>query len=204
MSRPAAGWVRLAWLAGIHGMTPRSVLVIVASWVVAAVLAVIGIPRVDPSLAFTPRPMETLGTVGLCVPASLHASLLRDQAPWLAAASPRSRARLRLAWLSVVVVAGSAGAAGWLVTLPRDVPAAHAFAFWILLLSLAVVSAVMVGHNLAVVLPAVLVAVSSRSALVPFEYNLIFNVSRTGALAVLATAALVAATAAYLWRGVRT
>jgi hypothetical protein len=64
-----------------------------------------------------------------------------------------------------------------------------------------VLSAVMVGHNLAVVLPAVLVAVSSRSALVPFQYNLVFNVGRTGALAVLATAALVAATAAYLWRG---
>jgi hypothetical protein len=204
VSRPAAGSVRLGWLAGIHGMTPRLVLVIAVNWLAAAGLAVIGIPRVDPSLALTPRPMETLGTVGLCLPASLHASLLRDQAPWLAAASPRSRAGLRLAWLAVVVAAGCAGAAGWLVTLPRDVPAGHAFAFWILLLSLSVLSAVMFGHNLAVVLPAVLVAVSSRSALVPFEYNLVFNVGRTGALAGLATAALVAASAAYLRRGVRT
>lgn len=203
MSRTAAGPVRLGWLAAVHGVTQRAVLGIVAGWVVAAALAVIGIPRVDPNLALTPRPMETLGTVGLCLPASLHASLLRDHAPWLAAASPRSRARLRLRWLSALVVAGCLGAAGWLLTLPRDVPAAHAFAFWILLLSLAVLSAVLVGHHLAVVLPAVFVAVSSRSALVPFEYNLVFNLSRTCALAVLAAATLVAATAAYLWRGVR-
>lgn len=200
MTRTAAGPVRLAT---VHGVTPRWGLLVAAGWVAAALLAVVGIPRVDPSLALTPRPMETLGTVGLCLPAGLHASLLRDQAPWLAAVSPRSRALLRLAWLVAVVLAGCVGAAGWLLTLPRDVPAGHAFALWVLLLGLAVLSAVGFGHHLAVVLPAVLVAVSSRSALIPFEHNLVFNVDRTGALAVLAAAALVAATVAYLWRGVR-
>lgn len=206
MSRPRDGpdgFVRFKSLAGVHGMTRRAVLLIAASWVAAAGLAVIGIPRVDPSLALTPRPMETLGTFGLCLPAALHAALLRDQAPWLAAASPRSRFGLRLAWLSVVILLGCAGAGAWLVTLPRDVPAAHAFAAWIVLLSLSILSAAVVGHNLAVVLPAVVVALSSRSALVPFDYNVIYNVNRTQDLAVLAAGALVVAAAAFLYRGVR-
>lgn len=184
-------------------MTRRSALLIVGSWVLAAGLALIGIPQVDPSLAPSPRPMETLGTFALCLPASLHAALLRDLAPWLAAVSPRSRSGLRLRWLSVVVLLGGAGGAAWLVILPRDVPTGHAFAVWTLLLSLSVGSAAVFGHNLAVVLPAVVVAVSSRGELIPFEYALIYNVDRTPALVVLAAGALLVATAILLWRGVR-
>ena len=190
-------------LAAVHGLTSRALLWVLAGWVVAAALASVGIPRVDPSLALTPRPMETLGTVGLCLPASLHAALLRDQAPWLAAVSPRSRVALRLAWLAVVLALGCAGAAVWLVTLPRAVPAGHAFAFWILVLGLSVLSAVVAGHNLAVLLPVVVVAVASRGALVPFEHNPVFNLDRTGELAAVAAGTLVVATAAFLRRGVR-
>lgn len=203
MNRVPAGAQPLWWLVRVHGLTLRNALIILVSWVVAAVLVVVGIPRVDPNLAYTPRPMETLGTVGLCLPACLHAWLLRDQAPWLAAVSPRPRWVVRLAWLCVVAAAGCAGAVGWLLALPRDVPAGHAFAFWLLLLSLSILSAVAAGHGLAIVLPLVLVAVSSFGDLVPFEYNMVYNVDRTDQLALFAGVTLLLAVLAFLRRGVQ-
>lgn len=108
-----------------------------------------------------------------------------------------------MAWLGVVTAASGAGAAGWLLALPRDIPAGHAFAFWLPLLGLSILSAVAAGHGLAIALPLVLVAVSSFGNLVPFRYNVVYHVDRTDELALFAAVTLLLAALVFIRRGVQ-
>lgn len=190
-------------MAMTNGLGLQVLLSVVGAWLVAALLARIGIPRVDPAGEALPRPLETLGAIAICLPASLHASLLKDGSAWLSVVSPRSPRRLRLAWLSVVVGFGSCGAAAWIVTLPIGVPRAHFFALWLLVMSFAVGSVVSIRHDLAVVLPFLLVVVFSLGVVIPFRYNVIYNVERTPDLLLAAGIALAAATMAFTQVGDR-
>lgn len=191
----------LRWTAITYGVNLRMVGAIVAGWLAAALLARVGLPRVNPTLQPVPRPLETLGTVMICLPASLHATLLRDHASWLTAVSPRSPARLRFRWLFIVVVAGFAFALAWSVTLPTGVPALNAFGLWVLVSSCAVAAVVFIRHDLAVILPLILIAAFSIGGRVPFDINVVYNVERTDTLLLCAAMALVAASISFVLNG---
>lgn len=185
--RLASSWgpvMRSEW--AVHGLHARAVLVLVGAWVLTALVARVGIPAVDPRIEHVPRPLETLGTIALALPASLHAAALRNQASWLLAVAPRSACRLRFAWVCSIIATGSVAALAWASTLPPDVPRLHVLAAWLLVLSAAIGSVIVLRHDLAVVLPLLLLAALSTSALVPFELNVIYNVELTGELMVCA------------------
>lgn len=188
-------------LARVHGVDLASLGVVAAAWIVAALLAHIGIPAVEQSLAPTPRPMETLGTAAVCLPACLLASLLRDQAAWLTTVSPRAPWALRTTWFVLTVAAGTPAALVWVIMLPDDVPRGHAFGLWVLLLSLAMLSVTVIGHDLAAVLPVAAVVVFSLGRLVPFDVNLVYNVGLTRDLALVGLVSFVSAAGAYALLG---
>lgn len=193
----------LGWMGEANGVVPRSLLTLVAAWVVVALLSRVGIPSVDPAITPTPRPLEMLGTAALCLPAGLSAGLLRDHLAWLTAVSPRGTRWLRLGWLLSVAVSATGLAVASTLLLPPDVPAVHALAIWLLDLGLAIVSVVVLGSDFGVVLPFVVTVVFSLGGLLPFHANLFYNVNLTYELLALAVATIVIATACYVVSGSR-
>ena len=187
---------RLALLARGHGATGRRVAALGAAWLLAAVLCRIGIPPVDPTYVPVPRPLETLGTLAVCLPASLHASLLRDASAWLTAASPRAGALARLPWLAVTSLGWAVGTAGWVLTLPGSVPRVHAAGVCALAYGLALCSVRLLSSDLATLLPALAVGVFTWGELVPFDENVVYNVAMTDKLWAWTLATLVLGCAA--------
>ncbi len=186
-----------------NGVMPRRLLTLVAAWVAVTLLSRVGIPSVDPTITPTLRPLEMLGTTALCLPAGLSAGLLRDHLAWLTAVSPRGARWLRLGWLLTVAVSATGLAVASTLLLPRDVPAVHVLAIWLLDLGLAIVSVVVVGSDFGVVLPFVVTVVFSLGGLLPFNANLFYNVNLTHELLALAVAILLMATAWYVVSGSR-
>lgn len=191
------------WFRTVYGVGPTTAIALLIGWLLAAGSTHIGIPSVNPTISPTPRPLETLGTLAICLPACLHASLLRDHAAWLTTASPRSPWKLRLAWLALVVMTGSLFAICWAVTLPANVPRLHVFAFWILVLSLAVLSVTAIGNDLALVFPVALVFIFTLGSVVPFKINVVYNIQRTSDLVACALTALLVSAYAFSVHGDR-
>lgn len=192
----------LCWMGGANGVMPSSLLTLVAAWVAVALLSRVGIPSVDPAITPTPRPLEMLGTAALCLPAGLSAGLLRDHLTWLTAVSPRGARWLRLGWLLTVAASATGLAVASTLLLPRDVPAVHALAIWLLDLGLAILSVVLIGSDFGVVLPFVATVVFSLG-LPPFSANLIYNVTLTHELLTLGVATLLTSTISYAAWGSR-
>ncbi len=193
----------LCWMGGANGVMPSSLLTLVAAWVAVALLSRVGIPSVDPAITPTPRPLEMLGTAALCLPAGLSAGLLRDHLAWLTGVSPRGARWLRLGWLLTVAVSATGLAVASTLLLPRDVPAVHALAIWLLDLGLAIVSVVVLGSDFGVVLPFVVTVVFSLGGLLPFSANLLYNVNLTDELLTLGVATLLTSTIWYAASGSR-
>jgi hypothetical protein len=196
-------WSPFIWVAESRGMTSRAIVTLAAAWLVAGVSARVGIPRVDRPHELIPRPMETFGTLAVCIPASLHATLLKDELSWLGAVSPRSLQGSRLAWLATTATFGCLAALIWVATLAPGVPHAHAFALWVLVFGCAVISVVVIRHDLAAVLPLVVTVVFTTPRLIPFDHNLIYNVRRTESLGASAIAVLIVSVVAYTMFGDR-
>ena len=81
--------------------------------------------------------------------------------------------------------------------LAPDVPRDHVLAVWVLVASAAVVSVVTLRHDLAVVLPMLVLAPLSTSTIIPFDYNAVYNVALTRQLDVVAALALIVASGSY-------
>lgn len=183
---------RLRLMAGAHDERASTVLVLIGAWVLTALLARLGIPGVDPTHLPVARPLETLGTFALCLPASLTAALLVDRCGWLTRTSADGPVRTRLLWLGLVLALTTPLVGGWLATLGAGVPAGHAWGTYVLLLGLAIASSTVVRGDLAIVLPLAVMVVATSGQL-PFSANVIFNVETTGLLWTVATTVLLTA-----------
>jgi hypothetical protein len=195
-------WLRLTNAA--HGATRLRWLALTVAWAVAVVLSHVGIPRVDPHLEVAQRPLESVGTIALCLPAALTVTLLADRLPWLTATSPRTPVGWRASWLVVVGAASSVGAMLWAAQLPLGVPTSHAAALWVLVLAAAVFAAVALGRELAIAGPLLVLAPFSAGFLVPFDANVVYNTTLTTTLQVAAAAGLMGSALAYGRWGART
>ncbi|MFN8099405.1 MAG: hypothetical protein U0Q21_14095 [Dermatophilaceae bacterium] len=175
---------------------------VLGSWLAVALLARVGIPHVDPSLEPTPRPLESLGTAALCLPAASVGLFLKDWAPWLASTSPRARICVRGGWLVLVVLTTCIPACAWFAMLPGQVPRGHALAVWCLLLGMGVLSCVVLSPDLAVVLPALTIMVFTNRV-TPFGANLLYNLDRTDATMSMALITVIVSIVAYVVFGSR-
>lgn len=193
----------LRWLSITYGVHLRVLLTLLAGWLLAVILVHVGIPAVNPRLDAVSRPFETLGTFAICLPASLHAALLHDSLSWLTVVSTRTAARLRLAWVACVIGSGYLGAAIWVHLLPADVPQTHALGVWSLALGGAVLSVVLIRHDLSAALPMAIIAIFSVGGLVPFSCNIVYNLELTRELSICAGWMLGLALIAFLCIGDR-
>lgn len=184
-------WRSMVLIADSHGVTPRTLVVVVIGWIVAAAAARVGLPPIDRGSELTSRPLETFGTLAVCIPASLHAALLGDGLPWLGAVSPRSLKGLRFVWIGTTATCACLPALIWAWTLDPRVPRVHALFVWILVYSCAVLSVAVIRVDLAAVLPLVVTVVFTTPRLVPFEDNVLYNDRMTGRLIVVAVVSLV-------------
>lgn len=185
-----------------HGFGFRFVCVLVA-WLAVLALTRVGIPAVNPRLDVADRPLETLGTVALAAPAALQAAMLNNTPSWLAATSPRSPSALRGYWLLFILAVSCAFSGLWVLTLPSSVPQTHAFAVWSLTLGSAMLSGTLLRFDLGAVIPLLMLATFSLGGLVPFEANLLFNVTLTRETGWTAALVLIAAAGAYVALGDR-
>lgn len=172
-------------------------MILAIGWIVAVVAARVGLPPIERHQELTPRPLETFGTLAICIPASLHAAMLKDDLRWLASVSPRSQAGSRLAWLATTTTFGCLAALIWTATLDPRVPRDHAFSVWILVFGSAVVSVTVIRHDLAAVLPLVVTVLFTTPRLIPFDHNVLYNDRRTDLLTVWAMAVVVLGSLAY-------
>lgn len=191
----------LAWLGAAHGLHIRVVAGLAIAWLVTGALARVGIPAVDPRLGVSARPLETFGTLAVCLPAALHAALLKNSLPWLTATSPRSPVQLRALWAAAMILVASVSGSVWVATLPAGVPRAHAFSLWLLIFGSAIVSVVLLRSDLAAVAPLVLIAAFTVRGLVPFSANAPYNVTLTAWLAGAAGLTLLGGAVAYAVKG---
>ena len=198
---PLLTWLRL--MGSVHEVGVGTVAAVLTAWLAAIGLCRVGIPHVNPDITPVARPMETLGTLALCLPATVGAVFLKDCAPWLRLASPRDSRLLRAGWLASVLALVSLPLAGWIVLSPRDVPRTHALALWVLLLGLSTLSSVISSPDLAAVLPVLTVVVFSVSRVVPFDANLVYNVELTDSAITAAVFVLILGCAAFVLRGIR-
>lgn len=189
------------WLADAHGVTPGQLGLVGAGWMVAVAAARLGIPRVDPALEATARPLETLGFVAVLLPASLLAGMLADEAPWLTLTAGRDARGLRLRWGMVLAASALVMGLAWAATLPASVPRVHSLAAWLLVVGLATWSSVLVRADLAIVVPALVVVPLSVGRLVPFDVNILYNVDLAGPAVWAAVAAFGSGLTGYVLLG---
>ena len=193
----------MIWIAEAHVVTARAIIILAIGWVAAAVAARVGLPPIDRHHELTPRPLETFGTLAICIPASLHAVLLRDALVWLGAVSPRSLKGFRLVWIGTTTMYACLPALIWAATLDPRVPRVHAFFVWLLVYSCAIVSVTLIRHDLAAVLPLLVTVVFTTPRLVPFDHNLLYNDQLADRLTVCAVAALALSVLTYTALGDR-
>lgn len=174
MTSPSRSPVRLVLAA--HSVDLTWVLHLAASWVVVVVGTQIGIPAVDPRLEATTRPMEVLGVAALTWSASVHALPLIERSVWLTTTAPR-----RLTATRSGLLAGAAGLGcglSWCVAglLHGDgVPPSNVVGVWLLLFAVAALGRLVIGPVATFVGPAAIVGVLATGAVVPWEWNLVFN-----------------------------
>lgn len=186
------------WFSIVHGLEPKLLLAVLGAWVATVILARVGIAKIDPSAEVTARPLETLGTISVCLPVAIQASLLSDRTSWLTAVSPRRRAGLRLVWYAAVFCSGGLVAVPWGFTLPSGVPIVHSMALWSLLMGFAAISVSLFGKDFAVLAPVVLMAALSVAKICPFKFNIIYNLSLTQELEGAAVLSILASALLYV------
>ncbi|MGL4178194.1 MAG: hypothetical protein ACRCSN_19235 [Dermatophilaceae bacterium] len=173
-----------------YGVDTSTVAAWCATWATVLLLNVVTLPAVDPSFAVEERPMESVSTVALVLPAALAVHLTHDRLGWLALTSPRRIRLLDLGWCLVVVLAQGALAAG-VAALSFGIPAAHLTGVAALLTGVAIGAARILGQTAGTAVPFVALAAMSTRGVVPWELNVVYNLDLARPLWAAATTSVV-------------
>lgn len=140
--------------------------------------------------------LDSTVLLGVVLPVAVLAQTVRDPSAWLAATSPRSLFAQRAAWIAALYVAAIGVAAG--IAWPLAQAQLPSVVFWatLVLFDTAVISAILLGANLAWLLPGATALACSTPGLIPLKYNWLVSASKIAELAGTAIVlGLIAATA---------
>ncbi|MFL6107936.1 MAG: hypothetical protein ACJ72L_13320 [Marmoricola sp.] len=139
---------------------------------VAETAALISIQLRTPADQLIDSPvLDTAVIVGLALPVAVLGRTAEDRMAWLLATSSRQLYLIRTAWVLVLYSAGGLVAAVLAFTAPGQQPAQLIFADEMLLLSLAVISAVLFSAQLCWLLPVAAALAISSPGLIPLRVN---------------------------------
>ncbi|RIV37084.1 hypothetical protein D2L64_17705 [Micromonospora radicis] len=167
--------------AGARGVTLRAVLAYVAVWALIG-----GVSRFSMSalgLYFAPpgsSSLDTVAVVFMLLPAAALANSTASRVPELEAV--RSRVLLVAQCLWLLAIVGAATIVPWATsfTLSQAVDRNSYFSTWLLVLSAMLVVHAVTTTMVASMVAMSLVAAFSTPGLVPWEYNLIYNLAEKG------------------------
>lgn len=196
---------RPSWLtttAAVHNVDRPMIVLAGISWILAAAAMHVGLPQTIRAQNIAPQPLQSIGALTMCFPASVHAALLGHRAPWLTSTTQgRVRAHLRIGWLAIVSSTGVLAALACGASAPPGVPIGHVVSLWALWFGLAILAAVLLRPELAIVAPVAAGIVATIPALTPFRRNPIYNIDLADQLRFLSAATLAIAAISYIQLG---
>lgn len=180
-----------------HSLTPASIAIIVAGWLLSALTCHLALPRIAPSTEPQAVDLQLFGLVALAATAGATSLFFHDSTPWLPASSPRHIGLIRACWAGLLLLGTLS--AGLLSTLliPTGLPRLSGYLAVGLLWWAIAVMAVVAGGQLAGLLAPLALAVVFTNKVVPWELNLVFQPNLDAARLVAGSLGVVVAVASY-------
>lgn len=175
-----------------HSLTAMLLLGLALAWLLVGATRTLALPRIYPDNVDLARPMESLSTLAIAIPAAFSGYLAGNRLTWLTDTSPRRQGLWRSLWFLIVTVC-QLGLAAVVVSASGSLPMAQVLGVTACVVSIAHLGGRLAGMITGSVLPVAAVLAFSSRRIIPWNANIIYNPALLSEL--WAVALLFAATA---------